>query len=50
MIFRMANPFESCKDDNDNIDVLNMTPEGRRGCDRMVVEFTNNCAINVYHH
>jgi len=24
--------------------------EGRRGCYRMVVEFTTTCAISVYHH
>jgi len=23
---------------------------GRRGCDRMVVEFTTTCAIGTYHH
>ena len=24
--------------------------EGRRGRDRMVVEFTATCAISIYHH
>ena len=24
--------------------------EGHRGHDRMVVEFTTNCAISTYHH
>jgi len=24
--------------------------QGRRGCDRMVVGFTTNCAISAYHH
>jgi len=34
----------------ENIESNHSSMRGRRGRDRMVVEFTTTCAISTYHH